>query len=92
MATQETPDFYGNLVQVTRTPWDVTLHVLRVQVPRGLKSGTRIDVIESATPVVTVTLPRDVAEKLITALGSVLSSEYLKMQEGTKTNVGADDR
>jgi hypothetical protein len=91
MATQETPEFYGNIVQVSRTPWDVTLHFLKVQVPTGLKSGTRINAMEHAERVVTVTLPKDVAEKLIGVLGSVVSGEYLK-QEGETSHDDADDR
>ena len=92
MGTQETPDFYGNIVQVTRTPWDVTLHFLRVQVPAGVKSGTRINVMEHAQPVARVTMPKDVAEKLIPALASVVSGSYLKMQEGEKAHADANDR
>lgn len=83
---EKTPQFYGNLVQVTRTPWDVTLHILRAQVPRNVKAGDIVNVVESAEPVITVTLPLEVGRALVEVLKNVTAEGAVRVVEEKVTH------
>jgi hypothetical protein len=75
------PNFYSNLVQVTRSPWDVTLHFLQAKTPRGAKKGEAIDVLSNAELVAEVTLPLEVGRRLIDVLRSVTAQDAIRVVE-----------
>ena len=81
MAADKTPLIYGNVVQVTRTPWEVNLHVLHAVVPRTLKAGEAVDLLEKAEEVAIVTLPLEVGRKLIDVLRRMTNEGVLEVLE-----------
>ncbi len=74
-------ELYSNLVRVTRTPWDVTLHFLKAKTPRDAKPGDTVDLLKNVEEVGDVTLPLEVAQSLIKVLESVTAEGAIKIVE-----------
>ena len=76
MTDERVPNLYGNIVQVTRTPWEVNFHVLQVVTPREMPPGTvAIKALEYAREIGVITLPLEVAKSLIEVLQKVTAGE-----------------
>jgi hypothetical protein len=91
VAEEKAPRLYGNVVQVTRSPWEVNLHILRAIVPRTAKSGDRVNVVEIAEEVAVVTLPLEVGQQLIRVLQTMTAKgviEPVKEKEAIKGRRG----
>jgi len=73
--SEAVPSFYSNIVQVTRTPWDVNLHFHRVIGPADVESGTRFEVAQLLERIAVVTLPLEVAKSLVKILDTIASAE-----------------
>src|SRR6266705_90978 len=73
--TEKAPSFYGNIFQITRTPWDVTLHVFHGAPPLSAQAGTRINLLDNADLVARITLPVEVGKLLIKALEMATGDE-----------------
>ncbi len=82
----EVPKIYGNVVQVTRSPWEVNLHILRVIVPRTAKAGDTLNILEVAEEVAVVTLPLDVGKKLIEILKTMTAEGVVEVAEKEATD------
>jgi DNA replicative helicase MCM subunit Mcm2 (Cdc46/Mcm family) len=87
LAEEKAPHLYGNVVQVTRSPWEVNLHILRAIVPRTAKPGDRVNIVDIAEEVAVVTLPLEVGQQLIGVLQTMTAKgviEPVKEKEATK--------
>jgi hypothetical protein len=84
LAEEKTPRLYGNIVQVTRSPWEVHLHVLLAIVPRTAKAGDTLNVLDVAEEVAVVTLPLDVGQKLIGVLQTMTAKGVVEAVDKTE--------
>lgn len=75
---------YANVVQVSRTPWDVNLYFLKAVIPRD-KPG-EIDLLKTSELVSTVTLPVAVAEKLAKILKGVVELNVVEVESPDVSN------
>lgn len=73
---------YANVVQVTRTPWDISLHFLVVTMPVGnMPPGTIVNVMEHTRPVAVLTVPLEVGRKMIEVLQTATADGAIELVE-----------
>jgi len=78
---------YGNVFQITRTPWDITLFVYHGAPAPDTKPGTQVNLAEVSNLVAKLTFPVDVAKMLIKALETMTGDNVV----GVVESKGAQD-